>query len=98
MRGVDKHEASQLATGLSRDHFTPEPSLGEQWNPAAVIEMSMGQEHIVDGCWLEPEGSNIVFHQVAASLKKTAIDQNASVQAFDQVTGSGHSSIGAMKG
>ncbi|GEC58917.1 hypothetical protein BEL01nite_79600 [Bradyrhizobium elkanii] len=63
-----------------------------------MIQVGMGQQDIVDGCSIEPEGGDVLFHQVAASLKKTAIDQNASVQALDQVTGPGHSAIGAMKG
>ena len=98
MRGIDKHEAGQLTTGRSRDQFTSESSLHEQWNPAAVIQVGMGQQNIVDGCRIEPEGCDVLFHQVAASLEKTAIDQNASVQAFDRVTRPGHCAIGAMKG
>ena len=63
-----------------------------------MIQMRMGEQHIVDGGGVEAERSGILLVQFAAALMQPAIDQDALARAFDQMTGAGDTAIGAMKG
>ena len=60
-------------------------SLHEERQPATMIEVSVGQEHIIDRRGVEAEGLGILFSQLPTALEHAAVDENAAIRAFEHM-------------
>ena len=63
-----------------------------------MVQMRVGEQHVVDGGGIKAERSGVLLVQLAATLMQPAIDEDALARAFDQMTGAGDAAIGAVKG
>jgi hypothetical protein len=96
--GVLHHQARQLARGGGRHDLAAEPAPGQQRQTAAVIQVGMGEQHMIDLRGIEAERLGVLLLQFATALIQAAIDQDAAARAFDHMAGSGHAPVGAMEG
>ena len=62
-----------------------------------MIQVRMGQQNEVDGGGIKAERSGIVLVQLAATLMKSAVDQDSLPSTFDQMTGAGDTAIGTVE-
>ena len=74
---IEHHQPRQLAGGAGGDDLAAEAALGEQRQPAAMVEMGVGEQHHVDRLRIEAEGLGVVLGELAAALEQAAIDQDA---------------------
>jgi hypothetical protein len=63
-----------------------------------MIQVRMGQQYVVDAGGIEAEWCGIILVNLATALMEPAVDQDAFPSAFHQMTGTGDTAIGAMKG
>jgi hypothetical protein len=97
MCGVDQYNPGELARRVGCDDFSTESSICQERQSPAMVEMSMGEEHVVYGRRVEPERLCILLRQLTTSLKHAAIDQDATIKPFHHMAGTGDAAIGAMK-
>ena len=97
MGGVEQNDPCQLVTGGSRDNLSAESTLDEEWQPTAMIEVGMGEEHEIDRSRIETEVLTVLFRQHAPSLIHPTIDQDAPPGGFNEVAGSGHLAVGSVE-
>jgi hypothetical protein len=95
--GVQQHQPTQLAGGGGCDDFAAKSSLDQQRQAAAMVEMRVRQEHIVDGARIKAKGFGVLLVELAAPLMHATVDQNPQTSALDQVTRAGDAAIGAME-
>ena len=69
----------------------------ENSQSAAMIQMGMGQQYVVDAGRLEPERLRIFLIQLAATLVQPAVDQDLLPGALDHVTRAGDTAVSAVK-
>ena len=72
--------------------------LTQQWYTPAVVEVRVCQQQVIDLSRIKTEVLGIFFFQFATTLIQTAIDQDAVASTFDQVAGTGHVTVCAVKG
>ena len=62
-----------------------------------MIQMGMGKEYVINFCRIETESCAIFFVKLMTALVHAAINQYVFAGTIDQVTGTGHAAIGAVK-
>src|SRR5580698_5325298 len=97
MSGIEHHEACKFPRGGSRDDFAVKAALGQERQPAAMVEVRVSEEHIIDAGGVKTERRGVVDVEFAAALKQTAIDQHAFARAFDQMARPGNVTIRSVK-
>ena len=97
VRGIEDDQAGELERRRGRDDFAAKAALGQQRQPAAVIEMGMRQQDEVDCAGIETEIGGILIIELAPTLEQSAIDQDAPAIAFQQMTGTSDRSRGAVE-
>ena len=97
-RGVEQHQPREVARGIGGDDLAAKPALDEQRNPAAMVEMRMGQHQHVDRPRVEGERLGVGRALLAPALKHAAIDENSSARRLDQVARSRHAAVRAVEG
>lgn len=88
--GIEHDQARQFARGGCAVDATAEALFDQQGYAPAMIEMGMGQQQGIDRGGIKTEGFGIGLLLLAATLEQAAINQDATLVAGDQVTGSGH--------
>ena len=94
---IEHDDSRQLPRCRRGDDFTLKSSFDQQWNPAAMIKMGMGEQDVIDAGRVEPKGLRVFFVQLAAALVEAAINQNFLSRTLDQMTRAGDTAVGAMK-
>ena len=98
VRRVEHDDPGQLAGRAGGDDLAAKTALGEQRYPAAMIEVCVRQEEVIDLGRIEAEILGVLLVDLPGALVQAAVDQHAFSVAFDQVTGTGNAAISAMKG
>lgn len=86
MRRVEQDQTRQVTRGGCADDFALEAAFHQERNPAAVIEMRVGQKESIDRSRIEPKGFGVLLMKLPATLEHTAINQNLSVATRHQMT------------
>ncbi|OIQ66727.1 hypothetical protein GALL_517000 [mine drainage metagenome] len=96
--GIHHHYPGQCPAGGSGDDLAAKTAFDQQRQPAAVVQMSVGEQHIIYGGRVEAEGLAVLFVQLMSALIHAAVDQDILAGAADHVAGAGDAAVGAMKG
>ena len=76
MSGIRKDDAAQINRRRRGIHRAAEAFADQPRNPAAVVEVRMGQDHRIDaGCW-HRRGLPVAQPPFLGSLEHAAIDQH----------------------
>jgi len=93
MRGIHQHHASQLAARRGGNDFAAEAALDKQRQPSAMVKVSMGEQHEINGGGIKTEWLGIFFIQFAPALIQAAINQYPLACTFNHVAGTGNAAI-----
>jgi len=74
-RRVEQHQPCQVDRRRSRNDFSAETPFDQQRNAAAMVEVSMGEQQVIDLRRSETERRGILLDQFPAALVHAAIDQ-----------------------
>ena len=94
---VEHHQPRELARRARGDDLAAEAALHEQRDAARSGPGGRGSAARVDVGGVEAERLGVLLLDLAAALVQAAVDQHALARAFDQMTGSGHSVVRAVK-
>jgi hypothetical protein len=97
MRRIEQDDAGQFLGCRGRDDFTFESALDQERQAAAMVQMCVGQQDVVDGGRVEAERFRILLVQLTSALIQAAIDQDVFSGALDHMAGARHASGGTMK-
>jgi len=86
---IEDHEIGKLARGGGGHDRALEAALAKERQPAAMVEMGMGQKHAIDRGGVEAEGLGILEVERPAALMEAAIDQDALAGGLDQMARAG---------
>ena len=75
MPGVRKDDSAQVNRGRRGIDRTAEAFPHQPWNPAAVIEVGVGQDHCIDTGRRDRHGLPVTLPPLLGPLEHTAIDQ-----------------------
>jgi len=84
--GIEHYQPGELTRRRGRYDFTAKTSFRQQRQTSTMIEMGMGQQHIIDCRGIKAEWTGVFFGKFAPTLVQAAIDQDTAAVAFDQVT------------
>jgi hypothetical protein len=90
MSRVFEDELCKIRSGCRGVNTAPETSLHEQWQPAAVIEMSVREHNGVKPAGNQPAHIAILTIRRVTSLVHTEIDKHPSGTGFDEVARPGN--------
>ena len=65
---IQHDQSRQFARGRRRNDFSPKPPLGQQRQTPAMIQMRMGQQHVIDAGGVKAERFGVFLVQLAATL------------------------------
>jgi len=97
MRGVEQHDPRQIARRRCGDDLATKAALHQHRDPAAMVEMGVGQQQNVDRGGVEAEILGVGRLQPAAALVEAAIDENPFACGFEQMAGAGDGAVGAVE-
>ena len=98
MGGIEHHQPCELARGGGGDDLSAKATFDKQWDAAAMVEMSMSEQEIVDLGGLEAERVGIFLVKLAAALEHPAVNQDAAPGTVHHMAGAGDAPIGAVEG
>jgi hypothetical protein len=84
MSRVFEDELREVRRGSRGVYSAPETSLHEQWQPAAVVEMSVSENNSVKPAGSQPAHIAILTVRRITSLVQTEIDKDPSGSGFDE--------------
>src|SRR6516162_4124098 len=97
MRGVEHHQPRELAGRAGGDDLSTKAALAQERKPAAMVQMSVRQQDIVDRRGIEPKAVSVLLRELTAALKQPAIDKDSLACAFHQMARSSHVAIRTVK-
>ena len=92
--GVPQHNGQKLSGQASGNDLSLEAKLDQQGNSAGVINMSMGDQYIVDGVGDKIQG---VIIMLVTPLLETAVNEDSLIADFQTVTAAGDCVCSAEK-
>jgi len=97
MPRIQQHDLTQLRGGRRCYDFSPEPVFYQLGDPAAVVNMGMGQKKRTYFFWIKTPLLPVTLLHLSSALKKATINQHLfSLRVFDQIAGSGDGSYAAQ--
>ena len=87
--GIAQHDGQEIGGGRRGVDGFRVALLDEGGDVAAVVDVSVGEDHGVDLGGIEPEGLVDLVGFLAAALKHAAIEENAGIVEFKEVFGAG---------
>ena len=87
---VEQDQSRQLDRPRRREDRAPIAGLHEQRDQPAMVEMSMGQQHGVEGRGVEVERDPVADRLVRAALEHPAIDEDPRLAGLEQVLRARH--------
>ncbi len=97
MGGIEQDQANEFTRRRGGDDLAAESALHQQRQPAAVIEMGVGQQEEVHLGRIETERLGVLFVEFAAALEHPAIDEDAAPRRLDHVAGAGDIAVRPME-
>src|SRR5579871_514958 len=95
--GVEHYDVREFTRRCGCNDLAAETARHEQGQPAAVIEMRVCQQHILDRGGLKAEGRGVLLLELAAPLAEPAVDQHPAPGALDQVARSRDGPVGPVE-
>ncbi len=84
---IQHDQPRQFGGRLGGDDLTLKSPLHQKRQPAAMIEMRMGEQNEVDRARVEAERDGVILIELAAALEQAAIHQDAAPLGFHQMAG-----------
>ena len=94
MGGVHQHDIQQVRRQAGGDDTPAETLLDKHGDPSGMVDMGVGDEHIVDGVGRKGKFS---VGNLIPSLLQTAIHQNPLAIHFQTMAAASHALIGTVK-
>ena len=94
---VEQQEFAEVGRGRRAEHPTPEPLAHELRQIAGMVEVRVGEHHVVDRRRIDRESRPILQAQVLQSLEQAAVHKDAAPTHAKQMARSGDGPGGAQK-
>jgi hypothetical protein len=97
MGRIHEHELEQFAGGPGGVHGRLHPQLHRPRQPAGVIDVGVGQQHVVDRAQVEGRRLPVAQAQFLQALEQAAVHEDAALARLQQVAGTGDAACGAVE-
>ena len=97
LAAVRQHEGEEIERRRGGMDRPGEAAAGQLGHQAAVVDMGVGEEEIVDGGGIEGKGRVVQFADRGVALEHAAVDEEASAIVLDQIAGAGDGPRAAAK-
>ena len=97
MSRIRQHHRAKIGRGLGGDDPAAEALSRQAGQEAAVVDMSVGEEHRIEAVGLEEEGVPVARPNFPFALEHSAVDQQAPAGRLQQVAGTGYRPCRAAK-
>lgn len=97
VRDVAEHDRGELGGVARARHASTEPVLDEAGQVAGVIQVGMGQEHVVEGAWIRREGLPVAPAIGGGALVQARVHQEPARRGLHEEPAARHGADGAQE-